>query len=137
MTVNLLPHFVFLKGNHKPYWFLYKPNSDGNELVFLPYQVFNTWGSGEMCLGTTNVTNTCSVPNRYESFLSSRMNRDLNPTRGNKSPVEWARTFTPEALISYSNNYWKSASRLFGTSVVFAVLPPVFTKIKFLLCFGI
>ena len=136
MPVNLLPHFMCLKGNERPYWYLFKPNEAGDALQFMEYQIFNTWESGEMCFGERRISDKFSIPCRYETFLSGRMNNDLNPTRRHTNsmrPAEWARQFTPEALGTYqSSSRWKTSEERFGRDTLFVVLPPSYKKVKFL-----
>ncbi len=136
INVNLLPHFFFLKAG-VPYWFTFRAGSEG-ELEFLQYRLFNTYNSGEMCFGNTNNYRDNSIPSRYETFLSARINNDLNPTSwrgsGRTDVLDWVRSFTPETLISSSeiSISWESAQNKFaGSDGKFLLLPALYDRVYF------
>lgn len=130
-TIQLLPFFFFLKEG-VPYWFLYRPSDSA--LEFLPYQIFNTYGSGEICLGGVSSPDPNSVPRTLEHFFSRSMNRDLNPTNNTSntmSPIQWARAFSPEKLQEVTELQWGPIQHYFN-NIEFELVPPRYKNIRFI-----
>jgi hypothetical protein len=129
LQAHLLPHFFTLIGS-TPYWFLVRPNAETQQLEFLPYRLFNTYSSGEICYGG-NATNSYSLPQKYETFLNARVNSDLMPV-SNVPIADWIRGFNPSKLTANREVNWGN-SRSYLKGEYFDLVPPVFSKVTFLL----
>lgn len=128
LIANLYPHFMMIK-DAVLYWYVYRINPETQQLEYLPYQLFNTHGSGEICYGGS-ASNYYSLPQRYETFFNARANTDLMPV--SMPLADWIRSFTPEALIEQTSwCEWLTHDRQFR-STDFEILPPNYDSCKFL-----
>lgn len=127
LTANLLPHFFSLRGS-TAYWYTYRINEADRKLEFVPYQIFNTYATGEICYGGIG-RDSYSLPERYEGFFNARVNNDLIPV--NMNVADWIRSFSTEELIRrHPSLNWKDHTACFGADH-FDVVPAIFRECKF------
>lgn len=125
VIANLEPHFFMIK-ERNIYWYLFRVNEETRDVELLPYQLFNTYDTGQICYGG-DASNFYSMPQRYESFFNARMNTDLMPF--SMALPDWVRTFDADKLDRKHKRRnspgWASQARhLSGTT--FEVVPPLY-----------
>jgi hypothetical protein len=103
-----------------------------NEFRFTPLRMFNTYESGNVCLGENRLRSNASLPEVYETFLNGTVNNDLRPlaaSRHSKTTLEWCQTFNLEELKEEDDYPERTITQLPCLSTtnsrrLFHVLPP-------------